>query len=87
MAAQVPTALVRMSLSQAAAAYATDTMGLDTIEAWRDFHVDDDLEGLAKNLRSPGGREVFIDKRETRQEASLLDPEDSTERLSMFLVP
>jgi len=49
------TALNRMGLPVDAAQYATDTMEMDSLEAWQDFHVDDDLEGLAKNLRMPGG--------------------------------
>jgi len=55
MAEAVCTALTHMGLPQPAAAYAMDTMQLDTLEAWCNFHVDDDLDGLAKNLRSLGG--------------------------------
>ena len=57
----VRAAIVRMGLSQAAAQYATDEMGLSTLDAWRDFHTDDDLDGLAKNLRSPGGQFQMAD--------------------------
>jgi hypothetical protein len=55
MAQALRTALTRMGLSATAAQYATDTMGLDSLDAWRDLHMDDDLDQLAKNLRSPGG--------------------------------
>lgn len=55
MAQALRTALVRLGLTQEGALYATDTIGLDTLDAWRDFHTDIDLDGLAKNLRSPGG--------------------------------
>ena len=55
MANAMRNALMRMGLPQPAAEYARTTMGLDTLDAWRDFHTDDDLDGLAKNLRSPGG--------------------------------
>jgi len=48
-------ALVRLGLSQDAATYATDTIGLDSLDAWRDFHTDIDLDGLSRNLRNPGG--------------------------------
>jgi len=49
------TALNRLGLSIDAANYATDELGLDTLNRWRDFHTDMDLDGLAKNLRNPGG--------------------------------
>jgi len=55
MAAQVRTALMRLGLSQPAAQYATTTMGLETLNAWRDLQTDEDLISLSKNLRSPGG--------------------------------
>jgi hypothetical protein len=55
MAAAVRAALRRMGLTPAAATYCTDEMGLDSLDKWRDLHMDDDLDGLAKNLRSPGG--------------------------------
>ena len=47
--------LVRMMMTQDAAQYATDEMQLNSLDVWRDFHCDDDLDGLAKNLRNPGG--------------------------------
>ena len=55
MAAQVRNALVRMGLPAPAALYASNTLGLTTLDDWRDFQTDSDLVGLAKNLRSPGG--------------------------------
>ena len=53
-------ALHRMGLSNQAAQYATagNGMGLDSLNAWRDFHTDDNLDGMAKNFRSPGGTVV-----------------------------
>ena len=57
MAATVEDMLQTLGLSDRAAAYAVDDdgLGLDTLEAWRDLQVDDDLDALAKNFRSPGG--------------------------------
>jgi len=49
------TALERVGLPNAAATFAINQLGLDSLEAWRDLQVDEDLVGLAKNLRSPGG--------------------------------
>ena len=57
--AALRTALGRMGLPNDAAQYATTTMNLDTLDAWRDFQTDSDLDGLAKNLRSPGGTMVL----------------------------
>jgi hypothetical protein len=55
MAQALRTALVRIGLSNEAANYATGEMGLATLDEWRDLHTDSDLEGIVKNLRSPGG--------------------------------
>ena len=55
MAVAVRQALQRMGLSLEAAQYAVGPMNLNSLAAWRDFHTDDDLDGLAKNPRSPGG--------------------------------
>ena len=55
MAAALRTCLIRMGLPQDAAVYAMDVMGLNSLVLWRDFHDDEDLVGLSKNLRSPGG--------------------------------
>ena len=72
MAHALRTALNRMGLPVDAAQYATDEMGMDTLEAWRDFHVDDDLIGLAKNLRSPGGTIQNADGDEVRHPGFLI---------------
>ena len=48
-------ALTRMELSQPAAVFVTDSMGLNTLQRWRDFQEDDDLSEFAKSIRNPGG--------------------------------
>jgi hypothetical protein len=53
--AALRTCLTRMLLPQDAATYATDVMGLNSLDAWRDYQDDDDLQGITKNMRSPGG--------------------------------
>ena len=55
MAAAIRAMLGRMGLNPQGAQYATDRMNLNTLEQWRNYHDDDDLDGLAKSLRSPGG--------------------------------
>ena len=52
MAAQVRNALVRIGLPAPAALYASNTLGLTTLDDWRDFQTDSDLISLAKNLQS-----------------------------------
>jgi len=47
-------ALVRMGLTAPAAQFATNDIGLNTLDEWCNFQCDDDLYYLTKNLRSPG---------------------------------
>ena len=49
--------LTRMQMTNDAAAYVTDEQGMriNSLLRLRDFHTDDDLDGFAKNLRTPGG--------------------------------
>ena len=55
MANAVRQAIQRMGLPNNAAVFAVNTMGLDTLDAWRDMHMDEHLSEFAKSLRSPGG--------------------------------
>ena len=74
------TALNRLGLSIDAANYATDELGLDTLNRWCDFHTDMDLDGLAKNLRNPGG---MIDAPGAVQGAPQIRPIDATTQVTV----
>jgi len=55
--AQVRAALTRLGMSPEAAVFSTNAngMNLGTLDEWRDFNADEDLYGLSKSYRSPGG--------------------------------
>lgn len=68
-------ALVRLGLTQPAATFAIDAMGMDTLVKWRDFETDDELTGLSKSLRSPGGGQTQQDGTVIRHPGFLVSPE------------
>ena len=48
-------ALTRLGMVGAVATYCTDSIGLDSLDEWRDLDMDNHFKELTKNLRTPGG--------------------------------
>ena len=60
-------ALNRLGMGNDVATFVMDEakgLGLSTLDIWRDTQLDEDLDGLAKNIRNPGGT---IDDRRRRE--------------------